>query len=259
MTGRLRILDTGLRPARWNTAASAALLAHADETGQDVLRFHRYPAACVIGRNQDAAVELDLAGCRAANVEIARRVTGGGAVVMGPGVLAWDLVLATPRRDVQALARRAGEALVTALAALGPPACLATPGSVEIAGRKVSGSAGRLGRRAALHQATLIVDLEATAPLALLRRRTEGGRPTADPTHRVVDLKGALLAQGRPGPEPTLPALQARLAAALSDAFGLVPQADELTPVEGADADLILAREAGSDDYVLQNDRDCAA
>jgi len=196
----LRVLDTGLMPARRNAAMSAALLAAVDAGAPATLRFHRYPLSCILGRNQDADVELDLAACRTAGIEIARRVTGGGAVAMGPGVLAFDLVMPATMRQAGGIRGSIGEAFVDVLAGLGVAAKLATPGSIEIGGRKVSGSAGRLGRRALLHQATLILDLSRTAPLALLRRRTEGGRPTPDPRHRVTDLRQALLVPRAPSP-----------------------------------------------------------
>lgn len=263
---RLRVLDTGRRPARWNAAMSAALLESVDAgEAPATLRFHLYPISCVIGRNQDAAAELDLDACRAADIEIARRVTGGGAVVMGPGVLAFDLVLARPGAD---FGRRAGEALAAALADLGFPARLATAGSIEIAGRKVSGSAGRLGRRTALHQATLIEDLSRTAPLALLRRRTEGGRPTADPRHRVGDLRSLAavipaLAEGE-SPEPAIGPAEGRtrwatrndvaghVAHRLAAAFGFRPETGLPSPAEFARAEALLAREIGRDGYTFE-------
>ncbi|TDR84565.1 lipoate--protein ligase family protein [Enterovirga rhinocerotis] len=299
MSGRLRILGTGLGPARWNVATSAALLRSIDDGGCDTLRFYRFPMACVIGRNQDAGIELDLPACEAEGVEIARRVTGGGAVIMGPGILAFDLVLGTQGRDIHQITRRAGEALTAALTALGFPAILATPGSVEIGGRKISGSAGRLGRRAALHQATLILDLAEAPPLALLRRRTEAGKPTPDPTHRVTSLaaEAAGAAPSAPDPSPagegeSAPAdrggvtprrssphpgspreqvrarlgpplwggigaarLEMHLARAFAEAFDLAPEPGDLTAAERALAAEILAREAGRDDYVLENAR----
>ena len=235
---RLRVLDTGLAPARWNVAMSAALLESVDEGGPPTLRFHRYPASCVVGRNQDVEVELDLAGCEAAEVEIARRVTGGGAVVMGPGVLAFDLVLPVARRDAFAMSKAAGEALAASLCDLGFDASLATPGSIEIGGLKVSGSAGRLGRRAALHQATLILDLAEAAPLTLLRRRTEGGRPTADPRHRVGELgERSHSSQGAAKPPPPQ---------AGAIAYALT-QPETLSPVGRGEQARSAARVRGSD------------
>lgn len=242
---RLRVLDTGLSPTRWNVAMSAALLASVDEGAPATLRFHRYPASCVIGRNQDVETELDLAGCRAAGIEIARRPTGGGAVVMGPGVLAFDLAMACSGGDAMALAGRAGEALLRALRAAGLAAVRATPGSIEVGALKVSGSAGRIGRRAALYQGTLILDLSGAAPLSLLRRRTEAGRPTPDPAHRVGELAGHAYA------EEAL-----RLERGFAEAFDLIPRRDVPSSDEFARASAMLASTFGRDDFVLTGDVD---
>lgn len=250
---RLRVLDTGLRPARWNVAMSAALLAGVEDGMSATLRFHRYPRSCVMGRNQDAAVELDLAACRAAGMEVARRISGGGAVVMGPGVLAFDLVLPDRQAAPGDVPRLAGEALVRVLAAAGFAATRPTAGSVAIGGLKVSGSAGRLGRRAVLHQATLIEDLSRTAPLALLRRRTEAGRPTADPRHRVGDLASAPALPGRRAPR--IEDVAEQLTRCLAQALGLEPVPDAPTAAEEADAAAILAREIGRDDYTFDDAR----
>jgi lipoate-protein ligase A len=275
---RLRVLDTGLAPARWNVAASAALLASVDAGEDAVLRFHRYPHSCIVGRFQDIEAELDLAACHAEGTALARRLTGGGAVVMGPGILAFDLVLPGGGAALQRVTDGAGEALVAALTDLGLVAARPTPGSVAIGGLKVSGSAGRLARRAVLHQATLILDLADAPPLSLLRRRTEGGRPTADPRHRVTDVTTAMRAipsphaevlaeseprstrDGRasfeaslreaPQDEDVTGVLTQRIAATLR----LEPSIDTMSDAERAQAATILADTVGRDDFVLTGD-----
>lgn len=288
---RLRVLDTGLAPPRWNVAASAALLAGVDAGEDAVLRFHRYPRSCIVGRFQDIAAELDLDACRTEGVALARRMTGGGAVVMGPGILAFDLVLPGSGAVLHEVTAGVGEALVAALADLGLIAARPTPGSVAIGGLKVSGSAGRLARRAVLHQATLILDLADAPPLSLLRRRTEGGKPTADPRHRVTDMRTALrllpgphaevLAAGRlrskhedsasfgaplrgaPRDDdrgdrgaPTRDAdvgkaVIERLTERVAGAFALRPEHDTMTNEARARAATILADTVGRDDFVL--------
>src|SRR5262245_7776646 len=90
----LRILDTGLNPARWNIAMTAALAAaHGQGTVSDTVRFHRYQRCVLLGCSQDAASAVDVAHCRRNGIDIARRVTGGGAVFMSPSMLAWDVAV----------------------------------------------------------------------------------------------------------------------------------------------------------------------
>src|SRR5215471_19250569 len=93
MSTALRVVDTGLMPARVNIALTAAL-AELHRAGQcpDTLRFHLYPPSVLIGRNQALERVVNPSYCRRNSIEIARRITGGGAVFMSPGVLAWDIV-----------------------------------------------------------------------------------------------------------------------------------------------------------------------
>src|SRR5262245_64700822 len=93
MSAPMRVLDTGLMSARRNIAITAAL----DElhrAGQipDTLRFSSYPAAVLVGRDQRPADVVRLKACRRRRIEVARRITGGGALYAGAGVLTRDLV-----------------------------------------------------------------------------------------------------------------------------------------------------------------------
>ena len=65
-----RILDTGLRPARWNVAMTAALAELHAQDGDvgDTVRFHRYPACVLLGRSQDIEHAADVEYCRRAGI-----------------------------------------------------------------------------------------------------------------------------------------------------------------------------------------------
>jgi len=57
----LRILDTGLAPARWNVAMTAALAElHIRDAIGDTVRFHRYLACVLVGAGQDMPSAADL-------------------------------------------------------------------------------------------------------------------------------------------------------------------------------------------------------
>jgi lipoate---protein ligase len=77
----LRIIDTGLKPARWNVAMTAALVElHSKGGAGDLVRFHRYPPCVLIGATQKAERVADLEHCRRSGIDLVRRITGGGAV-----------------------------------------------------------------------------------------------------------------------------------------------------------------------------------
>lgn len=163
MNPALRVIDTGERSARWNIAMTAALaeLHHKGEIG-DTLRLHRYPRSVLIGRNQSLAEAVDLAQCEAYGVEVARRVTGGGAVYMTPGALAWDLVMA--RKDFQGDLARASEMIGAGIAAglmrLGLPARYRAQNEVEIGGRKICGLSGSFDGGTLVCQGTILIDVK---------------------------------------------------------------------------------------------------
>lgn len=161
MTSSVRILDTGLRAARWNVAMTAALVGrHADSGAPDTVRFHRYPRCVLLGRSQHPAEACDVAYCGCHGIEIAHRVTGGGAVYMNPGMLAWDVVVDRKAfgSDLGAATRRLCEGVAAGLSLLGCAAQFKPANDIEIGGRKVSGSSGYAEGRSLVLQGTILIE-----------------------------------------------------------------------------------------------------
>jgi len=246
MTSALRILDTGLAPARWNVAMTAALVhRHSDGEAADTLRFHRYPRCVLIGKGQRLSDAVDLAYCRRRGIEIARRVTGGGAVFMGPRMLAWDVVLDRRRfaGGLDGLARHVCEAVAAGLAQLGTAARFEPPNAVVIDGRKVSGTSGYVEGRSAVLQGTVLIEDDATEMAAAL------GLPVADLRQRVSCLAAAL------GMVPSMADVQAALVGSLAGKLQMRAEHAEPDQAERALATQLLDEEIGTDDYVVGADR----
>jgi lipoate---protein ligase len=116
----------------------------------------------VVGRNSSASDHVIPEACEAEGVEVLRRFSGGGAVVLGPGCLNYAVALSLDSNpqliDVAASFRCLLGRMVTALGVRG----LSIDGHADIAldGRKVSGNAQRRGRRAVLHHGTLLYDFD---------------------------------------------------------------------------------------------------
>jgi lipoate---protein ligase len=117
----------------------------------------------VLGRHQPPAAHVLAERCEAEGVPVLRRCSGGGAVVLGPGCLAYTIVLPMTDRpglaDVSESFRELLAAFVDALALPG----LEIRGGQDLAiqGRKVSGNAQRRGRRALLQHGTLLYSFDA--------------------------------------------------------------------------------------------------
>lgn len=231
----LRVLETGLASGRWNTALSAALLQSRGHAGAgDSLRLYRFTPCVLLGQNQEVASN---AGAPR-DVEVARRITGGGAVYMSPSMLAWDFVtrFVGTRGDMSA---RICSAIAQALKRLGwGQAHFVPPNDIQIAGRKVSGAAAASHGRVLLHQGTLLLrdEREAMArclgiPLDALRKHI-----TSLDAHAAV---------------PADEAFSTAITDALADAFALTPVASVLTPGERSVAEVEFEKEVGRDAYVF--------
>jgi len=135
----------------------------------------------VLPRSRSAAREVHLDRCRADRVAVVVRPSGGGAVVLAPGVVAAS-VLADADAGAQfpePYFRAFGMAVSEALAECG--ATEVTPRGVSdlcIGERKIAGSALRLWRSRVLYQVSVLVDVD----LALLERYLT--MPSRQPDYR---------------------------------------------------------------------------
>lgn len=98
----MRRLDLSLPTCEENLALDEALLeaAEAGELAGEVLRLWEMPqVVVVVGRSSLVAQEVHLDACQADGVPIRRRVSGGAAIVAGPGCLMYSAVLRYAGRD----------------------------------------------------------------------------------------------------------------------------------------------------------------
>ncbi|MDZ7268815.1 MAG: lipoate--protein ligase family protein [candidate division KSB1 bacterium] len=174
-----RLLDTGFADGAYHMALDAAM-ARGGWTHVPSLRFFRWRPYCISLGYHQAADEVDLARCRAAGYEVARRPTAGRAILHAEE-LTYSVVIPAghPWYDILPLDlyRRISEALVAGLAVLGVAArfapgerlhqdgrplrmsCFASAARNEVivAGRKIVGSAQRRFREGVLQHGSLIL------------------------------------------------------------------------------------------------------
>jgi lipoate-protein ligase A len=237
MSPTLRILDTGLAPAPWNVAMTAALVErHADGAAPDTLRFHRYRRCVLLGRSQRPADAVDLDYCRSHGIDIAHRVTGGGAVYMSPGMLAWDVVVGRGGAggDLDLATRRICEGIAAGLALLGCAARFRPANDIAIGGLKVSGSSGYADGRSIALQGTVLIEDDAAEMARAL------GIPEMALRARITCLAAVL------GDAPRLNRAQAAIVEGLASALGRTARHETL----GAD-DLASAKPQTAEDRSL--------
>jgi lipoate-protein ligase A len=158
----MEFLDVTLPTLAENLALDEALLLDAEAgRGGEVLRAWEWPQpAVVLGAGGRIADDVDATACTADGVPLARRSSGGGTVLLGPGCLLYSLVL---RYDRAAELREIGSSycyilgrLIDALTPLQPGIAMAGSSDLAVNGRKVSGNSQQRKRDHLLHHGTLL-------------------------------------------------------------------------------------------------------
>ncbi len=205
----------------------AAWAEHLCVSGVDAVSLYVWQpdrTMAVIGLAQDPAVELKLQVLAADGVSFLRRASGGGAVVLGPGVLCFGVV-APPAAlgtagGIRAAFRALTHPVLRALADAGLQARLAGISDIAVADRstgrlhKVAGCAQLRKRRSVLVHGSLLVQLDTALFERYLRLPAEApayrlGRSHTDFCRSLFQLLD---------PAPNVAEMAGRLASAAAQA-----------------------------------------
>jgi lipoate-protein ligase A len=140
----------------------------------DTIRFLQFrPRAVLVGYHQSVDEEIRSDFCRRHNIEINRRITGGGAIFFDENQLGWEVICNKTFFGVSIpnlrLFRALCDPVVTALGVLGIEACFRPRNDIEVNGRKISGTGGTESEGAFLFQGTMLVDFDVDTMLKALR------------------------------------------------------------------------------------------
>jgi lipoate-protein ligase A len=234
MSEMWRVIDTGLRPAAQNIALNRALLeARQANEIPSTLRFLRFAPSALLGYHQSAEQELNLDYCKAHDIAIQRRITGGGATYTDETQLDWELYL--HQRDVgtwdmQAIAKRICHAAASAISALGVDARFRPRHDIEVDGRKISASCGVFDDNALLYQGVLLIDVDMGVMLRVLRApaRKLSEEAATSARERVASLQDLLGYRA----DPAL--IKRYLTEAFESEFDIEFQEEDLTLTEHA-------------------------
>ena len=253
MSGKFRIIDTGVREGRSNIAFDAALIElRQQDSIPDTIRFLSFPPTALIGRHQDLSREINLDYCAEQGVGTVRRITGGGAIYLDEGQLGWELVFHRSALGVAALpdlTKKICDAAAAGLSKLGIDARFRPRNDIEVDGRKISGTGGFFDGDVLIYQGTVLVDLNPQHMVNALRipESKLAKRELDSAAQRVVTLKQLLR-----NDTPDLAAIKDALIAGFCEGFGIEAGWGGITDAEEALAKRHFDEEIGTDEFVAE-------
>jgi lipoate-protein ligase A len=254
MAKAFRVIDTGIRPGRRQIAFDQAIIdLHKAGKVPDTIRFLRFPPTALIGRHQALSHEIKLDYCRAHDIGVVRRITGGGAIYFDEGQLGWELVFRRATLGVNSLAdlaREICEAAAAGLGKLGVNAKYRPRNDIEVDGRKISGTGGFFDEDTLFYQGTVLVDMNPADMIAALNvpQAKLAKRALDSAAQRVVTLKELL------GTVPDMATIQDALLAGFAECLGVEPMRGEITADEEALAAKYHDEEIGTEAFVAEID-----
>jgi len=141
---------------------------------QAALRLYNYQDHCVLsGRFQDLATEIDVDKCKELGYPFSRRLTGGGAIIMGGDQL--GICLATHSdfvsyEHVRELYHLFSKPVINALSDLGINASFRSKNDLEVDGKKIAGLGVHISPEGGIQfHTSLLIDLDVDVMLKVLK------------------------------------------------------------------------------------------
>lgn len=210
MIKRLYTLSTQCQNPYENIAREEALL-YAAPPDSVILYLWQNRRTVVIGRNQCAQKECDIAALEKDGGYLARRLSGGGAVYHDLGNLNYTFLARDGEYDLQ----KQTSVIARAVRSFGVPVCVSGRNDLTADGRKFSGSAYYQSGDKRYHHGTLMLDVDTEALQKYLRVAPEKLRAKGVDSvrSRVVNLCAL-------APQMTVAALKEALVRAFEEEYG---------------------------------------
>jgi len=255
------IVDDGASAA-FGLAADEWLMGHhAGSDGYDAtLRLYTYESHCaLIGRFQDLATEVRLDECAREGVDVNRRPTGGGAILMGRDQLGVALTFAADRPDLPGppahLYTHLAAGVVEGLETMGVKPRFRPKNDLEASGRKIAGlGVCRDASGGMLFHTSLLVDLDVPLMLRLLSIPAE---KISDKVLRFVADRTTTVRR-ETGRDVTIEEARAAVAAGYAQRFGAELVTQPLNVAELSAIDDLIRTKYATTEWIDQRRLDAA-
>lgn len=143
---------------RFNLALEEYVLKYLP-SDEDFVLLWQNANSVIIGRNQNTIEEINTAYVKAHDVQVVRRITGGGAVYHDLGNLNFSFVT-TSLKDNLNNYRKFTDPVIHALNEMGVPASFSGRNDIVVEGKKISGNAQSYHKNKMLHHGTILFDAD---------------------------------------------------------------------------------------------------
>ena len=183
---KIRILETGDNLGSWNMAVDEFLLYNCKEP---ILRIYGWSKPCIsIGYFQNID-EVDYKKCNDMNVDVVRRITGGGAVFHDME-LTYSFVTKNFPQSIMESYEEISELIIQALKKLGLDAKFSPLNDVTVDGKKVCGNAQTRKNSTLLQHGTVLLEVDVEKMFTLLNVPIEkiSDKGISDVKNRVAGI-----------------------------------------------------------------------
>ena len=230
-----RLLDNNPLSSADHMALDEVLLA-SRSSGRclNTLRFLQFSPRCaLLGLHQAVELEIDEEYCRRENIEINRRITGGGAIFWGPSELGWEIYAGKDwlaGRTIDEVYKLLCDVMVKALKDLGVEARFRPRNDIQVGHRKICGTGGAELGKAFVFQCSLLVDFDVESMAKVLKIPLEkiSDKNISAVEDRVTWLKREL------GQVPDMTNIKQAICAAFTTVMDMQFRQEELNPWEEA-------------------------
>ncbi|MBU0762571.1 MAG: lipoate--protein ligase family protein [Candidatus Altiarchaeota archaeon] len=194
---KCRLIDSGANSAGYNMGLDESILTHISRgESSTTLRFYAWePKAVSIGYFQNINDEVDIHLCKEKNVDVVRRVTGGGAVYHDME-LTYSFITSQDNlpADVLESYKIICGGLVAGFGEFGVKAEFAPLNDVVTGGKKISGNAQTRRMGCVLQHGTILLSVDLQTMFSLLKISSEKIREKmiAAASERVTSLEKAI-------------------------------------------------------------------